>query len=377
MSSVFVRGTRSNPRFFVRYKDATGKWSSRRVTQQTRHGALKIARKIEEEEEQRRYRVKGPAGSELSVKELIEKFLGSQVNREAKNERYRINKYLIPRFGALHIQDIRPAEILLWLDELRSSKKLKSGSQLGLFRLLSRFCSWAVGREFMESNPCSKIPTKQRPQESPPSEGCIVTEAMLESAMALLPPPFGYMFFLGNKCGMKQGEARGLRMSDLANLEVGTIRIRFTGSQRLVRRSLGLSRDKAGGSRRCRHVEIPEGVFAATVLGPWLESRRAKGAGAEDLAFPREGRYCFGKDKVIQVWDKFRDQIGLPGVSWQDATRTACAVRMAMEGHSIYRISALLGHSSVLTTEEMLRHVANGSSAKRNKDDDGEGEENT
>ena len=73
------------------------------------------------------------------------------------------------------------------------------------------------------------MPTERRPQSSRRTDiPWISDDAVVARAMELLPEPVRYLFYLCNRCGLRTGEACGLRMSDLDEMGTGTIRVRFS-----------------------------------------------------------------------------------------------------------------------------------------------------
>jgi len=97
------------------------------------------------------------------------------------------------------------------------------------------------------------------------------------------------MFYLGNRSGLRTGEAAGLRMSDLAFVDEGVIRVRFSYD--------GPLKEDKKGEGKVKWVPAPEDCNE--FLGPWLAQRRAQGAGPEDRVFPcaRRKGLCFRKSR--------------------------------------------------------------------------------
>jgi hypothetical protein len=68
MASVFFRGPKSAPRWYARYKAANGTWVSRRVRQETRREALKVAAAMEARAERQRLGLEAPEGAGALVR---------------------------------------------------------------------------------------------------------------------------------------------------------------------------------------------------------------------------------------------------------------------------------------------------------------------
>lgn len=348
MASVFNRGTKDHPRWYARYKDVSGAWRSQKTSQETKRDALRIALALEAQEERRRMGLEAPANAALSCGELMRRWAGGLANRAARNDQWRIHKHIIPRFETMAIGDLSVAALMLWLDDLRAAKAMKEGSQRGLFTLMSRFCTWAVDREFMESNPCKGVKAEKLPRaRHNPDIPWIVEDAVVVRAMEALPEPIRFLFFLGNRCGLRTGEAAGLRMSDLAQMDRGIIRVRFS--------YLGPLKEDKHGSGKAKFVPAPKD--APSVLKPWLARRALEGALGEDLVFPREGRFPYRKEHTEYHWRHVRDALELGEMTWYQATRHSFATRNLAAGASMEEISDALGHSTTASTEANYIHL--------------------
>lgn len=348
MASVFSRGPSSAPRWFARVKIA-GVWRARRVHQTTKREALAVARAMEAREERRALGLEAPEHASTAVRELLARWTAGLTNRGARNDRYRIDAHLVPHFGGLRISELTLSAVMLWLDRLAAAGRMKPSSQRGLLALLSRFCSWAVDRGFLASNPCKAIPNGRRPrgQQNVADVPWLSDDATVVRILERLPEPFDLLFLLANRCGLRTGEAAGLRLGDLAGMAEGSVRV--------ARSYLGPTKESRGGAKT-KHVPAPSDLPA--LLGPWLERRRAEGATDADLVFPaRDGRFPYGKDEIGYQWRKVRAELGLPKeLTFHRAGRHSFASRGLAAGASIDEISQALGHSSVALTQARYLH---------------------
>lgn len=355
MASVFNRGSKDKPRWFIRLKDENGVWRSRRTFQQTKKEASAVARALEAQGERRRFGLEAPAHAALSVHELMERFANGLTNRSAHNDAVAIRSSLIPRFGAMVIGDLRRRSVIEWLAEMASARALEPATRRRYYHLLSRFCSWCVDRELMGANPCRDVPRHCLPKSAPPSERWLEDESVAAHIMQRLPDPFRLMFFLARYCGLSTAWVCGLRLSDLEWLGQGQIRVRYSYKNPLPHRDQAPPSERDGGSRGTLFLGSPP--TAAAFMRAWLQHRMTAGATADDLVFPRDGRYCFNKDQVGGAFRKVRDQLGLPDLSWTQATRNSRAARLKKDGAAPHEIKRNLGLASVMTAEEKVRHV--------------------
>jgi integrase len=348
MASVFNRGTRTAPKFYVRIK-IDGRWLSRRTHALTLAEARRIAATMQARAERVSLGLEQPAHASLSARSLLESWAAALTNRGARNDRYRIAKHLVPRFGGLRIAEVTSAAVVLWLDDLAAST-MKSGSQRGLLALLSRFFSWCSDRGYLRANPAKAIPAGRRPRGSQgggPDTPWITSDATVLDVFKALPEPIRYVFLLANRCGLRTGEAAGLRLSDLAELRDGAIRVRFNYLSPLL---------KEAKAPKVKYAPAPADL--PELLGAWLDRRRAAGAGPEDLAFPaRDGRFPFDKDQVGAAFRKVRDDLGLPpALTFHRAGRHSFASRLLSAGAALDEVSQALGHADVRLTQRTYVH---------------------
>jgi len=350
MASVFNRGSRTSPRFFVRVK-VDGRWISRRTHALTLAEARRIAATMQARAERVSLGLEQPAHASLSARSLLESWSGALTNRGARNDRYRIAKHLVPRFGALRIADLTSPAVVLWLDDLAAGP-MKPGSARGLLALLSRFSSWCCDRGYLTANPVKAIPAGRRPRGSQgggPDTPWINSDATVLDVFEALPEPIRFVFLLANRCGLRTGEAAGLRLADLADLREGAVRVRFNYLSPLLK-------EAKAGAPKVKYAPAPADL--SELLGPWLARRRLEGAGPEDLAFPaRDGRFPFNKDEVGAAFRRVRDALGLPGtLTFHRAGRHSFASRLLSAGAALDEVSQALGHADVRLTQRTYVH---------------------
>jgi hypothetical protein len=93
------------------------------------------------------------------------------------------------------------------------------------------------------------------------------------------------------------------------------------------------------------------------VLGPWLEARRAAGAGPEDLVFScpsRDGGW-YRKEFIEHCWEVVAPKHKVE-LTWYEATRHTFTSRALAAGASLDQVSAALGHSSPVVTKRYYDH---------------------
>jgi integrase len=347
VASVYNRGTKAQPRWYSKTKDAAGIWRSKATRQQNRRDALKVALAEEAKSERQRAGLERAAVPDPLMGELLERWSLGLVNRSSLHDRARAQRHLLPKWGSARLSAVDLRAVLGWLDEMRTAGKLAAGSQRHCLNLLSRFFSWAIERQVAQVNPCRSVPQGRRPvvvqrRDVP----WIEDDGQVSALMLALPAPFDQMFYLGNRSGLRTGEVCGLRLADLGELGEGAVRVRFSYD--------GPLKEDKRGEGRCKWA--PAADDAQAVLGAWLARRQNEGAGAEDYVFPRPGGGHWRKEDVFYRWRVARAAVGL-SLSYYQGTRHSFASRLLAAGVPIDAVSAALGHSSVIVTKRHYDHV--------------------
>ena len=154
-----------------------------------------------------------------------------------------------------------------WIDEQRAAGELGEASIRHNMNLLSRFFSWAIARGKASLNPVRQIPMGSRPTQSVKSDTpWLDDDAIVRKLINDLEEPISFMFYLCNRSGLRTGEAAGLRMSDMAFIEEGIIRVRFSYD--------GPLKEDKKGEGKVKWVPAPEDC--AEFLGAWLDQRKAQ-----------------------------------------------------------------------------------------------------
>jgi integrase len=367
--------------WYVKYRDADGAWKMRASGQPTKELAKRFLGQIESRIAGGKVGIKAASDAPL-VGELMTTWSASIINRNADDDRSRLEKHLRPAFGKKRLPDVNMRAVLDWIDELRKAKSDRTGKTLSeasirhAMNLLSRFFSWCIERGHTEVNPVRQIPQGRRPQQAQKRDvPWLGDDVVVRQLMAALPEPINLMFYLGNRSGLRTGEIAALRMADLGYLTDGIIRVRFSYDG-------PLKEDKKGTGKM---KWVPAAEDAEAVLGDWLAGRRGQGAGPEDLVFlcatraktragaevPLASRW-YRKEFIEQCWEKAvaalnaehaknEKTVGAPAsqpfkLTWYQATRHSFTTRLLEAGASLDEVSAALGHSSPVVTRRYYDH---------------------
>lgn len=277
--------------------------------------------------------------------ELLDQWVASLTNRSAYDDRCRVAKHVRSVFSDMRISDITLPVVMRWIDRQRAAGKLADPTIRHNLNLLSRFFSWAIERGYTQANPVRQIQVGKRPRLSRKQEvAWLDDDAIVRKLLAEEPEPINLMFYLGNRSGLRMGEAAGLRMSDLGFLAEGVIRVRYSYTGPLKEDKEGLGKAKW----------VPAPADATAYLGPWMTRRRAEGADPEDLLFPRKGRR-HRKEHIEGRWERAAGKVGVE-LTWYQATRHSFVSRILSKGGSLDEVSTAVEHSSPGVTRRYYDH---------------------
>jgi integrase len=362
MGSIYKRGTRAHARYYLHYRVGEKENGSPRYEMRAAKGArtMEDARKQLALIEARIGQGLTPApeakAASPGMKALLERWRDGLTNRNAADDRSRIDRHVVRRFGDLTIEKATLAEIMNWLDDLKTTK-LSGQSRRHLLNLVSRFFSWAIERGLAAVNPVKMIPQGKRPKPQRPRDvPWLEDDTKVPALMQELGPVVGLMFYLGNRSGLRTGEAAGLRMSDVGFLHEGIIRVRFSWD--------GPLKEDKDGSGKIKWVPAPDDAIA--ILKAHLARRKLTGARGEDLVFPfeppkpqnrrRKSTWAgYRKEHIEDCWDEASKTVGI-SLTWYHATRHSFVSRNLKNGASLDEVSAAVGHSSPVVTRMYYDH---------------------
>lgn len=376
MASVYDRGSRRKANWWAKIQQRDGTWRPVPTKQPTRTLALRWA--MEEEGRIARGEATEPAAPTPRFTEIADKWIETLTNRSASDDRSRFRKHVRPYFSAHRMDELATiVPLMKWIDVQRRPPAPRTGGppprQLAEptirhnLNLLSRFFGYAIERGYAMVNPVRLIPQGKRPQQSPKREApWLNDDAVVRQLVNTLRAPVGVMFYVGNRSGLRVGEICGLRLSDLAFLAQGVIRVRYTYDG-------GPLKEDKRCEGKVKWAPAPEDAQA--VLGPLLAERQAQGAQPEDFVFanPRRKGRSYGKEFVEAAWEEGAVAVGLfvevgesdpetkqrkrrPSMTFYQATRHSFVSRNLARGASLDEVSAAVGHSSPIVTKRFYDH---------------------
>ena len=360
MASVFNRGTRVLPKWYVQVKLLDGTWYNFRVHVTTKPEAREAAERMQQRIDEGKPPIERAEAQE-TVGELMEKWLGALENRAREGDEYSARKHVVPEFKDMMIHELTMKKVVAWLDKLRAKpegERLSSSSQRHCFNLLSRFFSWAIEREHTVVNPCRMLPrsSKARPKGTPETvRKCIKDEETAKQIFHTLVAPYHLIFLTGYIGGLRPGEVCGLRLSDLDYLDEEIIRIRFS--------RLGpLKEDKGDGPPKVKWAPVSDDLIP--LLKVLRKKREDAGAQPEDLLFAYPKAFSpspgvpYSKMHLSREWRRVKKELSLPAeTDLYAATRHTWTNRQLAAGEHLDAVADVLGHSDPRVTKKHYAHL--------------------
>lgn len=258
----------------------------------------------------------------------------------------RLRVHLDPTFGHLELRTIKPSSIQSWLAQLQ--RKLSPTYVRVLLANLSGIFHAAVDDGLIARNPCSaksvrapKIPQlRLRPW----------THEQVRAVVAALPPRYAAVAVVAAGCGLRQGEAFGLRLSDV-DFQRHTLHVRQ--QVKLLADNKPFTCPPKGG--KSREVPLPESVALAL-----SEHIRSFPAGRDGLIFTTRERKPLNRNYInAYVWKNALRKAGVEPNRYNGmhALRHYYASALLESSVSIRAVSEYLGHADPGFTLRIYAHL--------------------
>ena len=379
-----------NPKWWCGYKDLDGEWKYVPSGMPSKEQAKLFLNKLEANVAAGRVGIERRTEAQLCGA-LLDQWSESLENRDAKGDRYRLEKHLRPMFGKTNIRDVTRAAILDWVQAQKAGtaprterprkpvtpskaeaagrtkpgpkprlklarpkrepgKRLAESSIRHNLNLLSRFLGWCVEHDHILHNAVRDIRQGSRPKQAAKKvQPWLESDADVRKLMAELPEPIDLMFYVANRSGLRTGEVCGLRLSDLGTRDANgnpVIRVRHSYEG-------PLKEDKAGTGKVKWAVE-PDDV--ADRLAVHLKRRKAEHAKPEDFVFQAPAGGHFSRMAIHRAWVAACQTVGVE-LTWYQATRHSFASGNLTAGVLLDDVSGALGHSSPTVTRRYYDHL--------------------
>lgn len=243
----------------------------------------------------------------------------------------------------------RYVERLRTTPSARTSRLLDSHTVHGHYRAILAFLHWAAAEDLLDAAVPRRLKAPTKEHKVLP----VLTEPQLARLFAACDRSETPEFTARNQAVLAVLLDTGLRANELCSLDLGDVHLTADDAYLFVRKGKG---------RRQR--EVPLGKKARALLARYLHRARprVKGSGVQAVFLAKSGTALTpsGLDQLIARlmaaagWEHFA------GLRHRGAHlfRHTFAARFIEAGGDIYRLSRLLGHTQVTTTEGYLRSVS-------------------
>ncbi|MDR0531407.1 MAG: site-specific integrase [Oscillospiraceae bacterium] len=255
--------------------------------------------------------------------------------------RFDTEKYLIPQLGHIPLTRLGPQHIRMMLNGMQAGGAGFRTLQR-VRNTLSAALREAVNHEYVTRNVAKLVATPKytAPEKQVWSKEQVTT--FLERGKHHKHYP---MFMLMLCCGLRRGEALGLRWQDV-DFDNEVIYIRQTIN--LLKGELVVGQPKTRASIR----DIPMPRFIKTAL---LEHRRILSWHKDDLVFHTNRGNPVDPRSLIKSFQRLAQRMGLPPITLHEARHTA-ATLLAEVWPNPKEAQMILGHSSITTTLQIYTH---------------------
>ncbi|MCM3131837.1 site-specific integrase [Paenibacillus polysaccharolyticus] len=383
MASIQKRGKASFLLVVEVGEDTKGKRDKHTKTVRVEESLLKTPKKLRDHlnEELMKFKIEVESGVYIRLDKMLfsnfveewkKKFLEKHLESTSQlNYLFHLNKRILPYFGHMQINKIKPLHIESYLDELSNTPKEKhdtkgEGKKLGSATLVYNFR--VLRSIFIKAKEWKVI--KENPMEGvkKPKERQKEVEVYSEDEVSLLfelleteEPFFQTLIYLATTTGMRRAELLGLEWKHI-DFENGVIDIKQ--SIPLFKDGIPVIKDpKNKGSKR--KVVIPPVVlnkleeFKKFSQKEQLNSEEPWLGGEHRFLFAHENGIPYYPHKLTEKWMAFHKrnkQYGLKYIRLHDLRHTSATLLINSGVHAKI-ISSRLGHSKIGTTMNVYGHV--------------------
>ena len=277
MAQPYLRGTR----WYLKYKDASGRWQDRVCDARTKGQAVELLREIQVAEDRARNGLdkRPPRDGGGTVDAMVTWWVDKFLSKRASYSQCigTIRKHIIGSpLGARRLVDVTPGNVEAFLEGKSADFSTETVNHLRGY--LGRAFNMALRTQrFFGTNPVTSVPKRKVPRRLPD----YLRPEEIVPVLANVPDRWRCLFAAALYTGMRKGELLGLRKEDV-DLEARLI---------TIRRSHDRDTTKGG------HADA---VPIAAELAPYLEVAIA--ASRTELVFPgRDGGLLSRRVQLEQV----------------------------------------------------------------------------
>jgi integrase len=272
--------------------------------------------------------------------------------RTYHNYKLQIREHIISAFGTMKLSKLDTPNIqALYTAKLKGG--LKPSSVRYIHAVLHCALKKAVELRLIPRNPAASArPPKIRQEEITPLDA----EQSRVLLVAARGDRFECLYILSLMCGLRMGEALGLKWSDI-DLEAGTLRV--NRQLQRIREGGGLVFSEPKNASR-RTIDLPQRAVEAlkSYRKRQLEEQLRAGTKWQDnnLVFAsRKGTPLDAQNIVNRYFKPLLRRADLPEIRWHDLRHT-CATLLLGRGVHPKMVQHLLGHGSIQLTLDRYSH---------------------
>lgn len=271
--------------------------------------------------------------------------------------------HILPRFGPLPLDEITTAAVRQWRGEFSATGHDATGAKS--YALLKAILQTAEDDEVIPRNPCR---IKGAGSAAKVRRSIALSPSELAELVAAMPTAWRALTLVSGWCGLRVGEAAGLRRGDV-DLSTGTLRIAQTAQYVGTPARLVIGPPKS--ERGLRTVHMPDLVTQS--MAEHLATRGPLKAG--DFVWTRQDGQPISRHTVLSAFKTAAAATGHEGLVWHDLRHTANtlaadagasqATLQTRMGHADPKVSAIYLHTSRNHDRDLanrLGQIARGSS---------------
>lgn len=268
-----------------------------------------------------------------TLKQAVDEWLASlKANKSRSHDAYeiRMNLYILPALGSIPITRIAKPHVLRWRDT--QAAQFSVATVNGSLTCLSSAFSYFVDQSWLDVNPCHGV---ERAKSRRVYEWIKTRD---EITKLLIECPKG----IREMCTLALGT--GMRLDELIHLQWADVD--------LPNRLITVHRGRQGTTKSGEPRYVP---ILDTLL-PFLREL-ALHRGGNVLVFPGAKGKARSKPGVRVPFKQAAARAGLPPKLRFHDLRHTFASHWVLDGGDIFRLSKILGHSSVVITQKTYAHL--------------------